>query len=60
MKDHFWCSNDKKIDLASEGQIIIKPRRLGIEAKEAIYEWPLKLRGEKDSDDMKGHNMKDM
>lgn len=43
MEDHFMCSNEKKVNVGSSGKIILKTKRLGIKAPDAIYELPLRL-----------------
>ena len=43
MGEFFHCSN-KNLS-AENGQIIVKAKRLGIQAKEAVYNLPLRLEG---------------
>lgn len=57
--DHFQCKNNEgKIE---KGNVEVTAKRLGIQAKKAIYELPLTLKGTKKSNSsMEGHGMKDM
>jgi hypothetical protein len=57
MEDHFMCSNDKKVDINASGQLILKSKRLGIQARDAIYDLPLKLKNAKGNEE---HDMNKM
>jgi hypothetical protein len=52
---HFHCTTDEKKH--DRGQIIIKAKRLGIQARDAVYDLPLKLKNAKNSEE---HDMTKM
>ncbi|MBC7539333.1 MAG: hypothetical protein H7281_10970 [Bacteriovorax sp.] len=59
MSDFFHCQGEK-LNL-DKGKISLKAKRLGVEAREAIYELPLSLKKiEKLNSSMEGHDMKNM
>lgn len=55
MGTHFHCTSDKKVKILPDSKVILKTKRLGIKAREAIYELPLKL-----VSPMEGHDMSKM
>ncbi|MBY0414176.1 MAG: hypothetical protein K2Q18_08420 [Bdellovibrionales bacterium] len=59
INDHFLCKGiEGKI---TRGEITVKAKRLGIQAKEAVYKLPLTLKkAEKSNSSMEGHDMKNM
>ncbi|MFA6239107.1 MAG: hypothetical protein WC635_17340 [Bacteriovorax sp.] len=58
MDEHFMCSNDKKINISSDAKVILKTKRLGIKAPDAVYELPLRLEKAKKSSN--NHDMNKM
>lgn len=58
MEDHFICTNSRKFISLPNTQIIVEAKRLGIDAKEASYDFPLKLKTGKNSNE--SHDMNKM